>query len=54
MKLFGRVVIIRIEATSKKNLDVKLKSLKGILNVSNEFNWGKSYVVRVEDIYEKE
>lgn len=53
MKLFGRVVILRIEAISKNNLDAKIKSLKDILNTSNEVNWGKSYVVKLEDMYEK-
>lgn len=54
MKLFGRVVILRIEAITKHNLDAKIKSLKDILNKSNEVNWGKSYVIKIEDMYEKE
>lgn len=54
MKLFGRVVIIRVEAISKWNLDAKIKSLKNIFNTSNEVNWGKTYIVKIENMYEKE
>jgi len=53
MKLFGRVVIIRIEAISEHNLKAKIKSLKKILDTSNEVNLGKSYVVKIENMYEK-
>jgi len=53
MKLFGRVVILRIEAISEHNLNAKIKSLKKILDTSNEVNLGKSYVVKIEDMYEK-
>lgn len=53
MKLFGRVVILRIEATSEENLNIKIESLKHMLDVHNEFNWGKEYVVKIEDMYEK-
>jgi len=53
MKLFGRVVIIRVESTSKWDLDIKIKSLKDIFNKSNEVNWGKTYIVKIEDVYEK-
>jgi len=51
--LFGRVVILRIEATTKENLEIKIDSLRNMLNTHNEFNWGKSYIVKIEDIYEK-
>ena len=53
MKLFGRVVILRVEATSKKHLDIKIESLNHLLNEHNEFNWGKTYIVKMEDIYDK-